>query len=198
MNNVLFSVLLVFVGLIIGIIAMFIINSYKKKHAVSSADKIIDKAQKEASETKKKAIEEAKEEINKLKVETDKEIKEKKEEIKETEKRLLTREENIDRRDQNLQNRENLLDEKEKALLDKQNDIQELEANVEEIRDQQLKLLEEISGYSKEKARELVMKNVEDSMEIEIANYIKDKENEAKEIVDKKSKSMLVESMNKS
>ena len=90
-----------------------------------------------------------------------------------------------------------MLAEKEQNLLDKQNDIQEQEANVEKIREEQLALLEKISGYTKEKARELVMKKVEDSMTLEIASYIKEKEAEAKLEVDKKSKNMLVESMQK-
>ena len=147
--------------------------------------------------SKKDYILEAKEETNNLKIKAEEEIKEKKQELKESENRLLTREENIDRRDQNLQKRENLLDEKEQNLLNKQNDIQEQEANVERIKEEQLALLEKISGYTKEKARELVMKKVEDSMTLEIASYIKEKEAEAKLEVDKKSKSMLVESMQK-
>ena len=68
---------------------------------------------------------------------------------------------------------------------------------MEKIKDDQLKLLEEISGYTKDKARELVMKNVEDAMTLEIASYIKEKEAEAKLEVDKKSKAMLVECMQK-
>ena len=68
---------------------------------------------------------------------------------------------------------------------------------MEKIKEEQLALLEKISGYTKEKARELVMKKVEDSMTLEIASYIKEKESEAKLEVDKKSKSMLVESMQK-
>ena len=68
---------------------------------------------------------------------------------------------------------------------------------MEKLKEEQLKLLESISGYSKEKARDLVMKKVEESMTLEIAAYIKEKEAEAKLEVDKKSKNMLVESMQK-
>mgnify|MGYP004614850725 CR=1 FL=1 len=197
MTDMAFSVLLVLIGLIVGIITMFIVNSIRKNSAMDKADKLLEEAKKDSERIKKDSILEAKNEINELKEKAEEEIKEKKEEVKETEKRLLTREESIDRRDQNIQNRENLLEEKEKKLLDKQKDIQEQEANVEEIKQQQIELLEKISGYSKEKAKELVMKNVEDSMSREIATYIKEKEEEAKLIVDKKSKSMLVESMNR-
>ena len=197
MPSIGFSILLVFIGLIVGIIAMFIFNFTRKNSATHKADKILEQARLDAEKIKKEYIMEAKEAANELKLKNDEDIKEKKLEIKETENRLITREENIDRRDANLQKRESLLDEKEKNLLDKQKDIQEQEANVEKIKEDQLKLLEEISGYTKAKAKELVMKNVEDSMSLEIATYIKEKEAEAKLEVDKKSKSMLVECMQK-
>ena len=197
MTGVISSILLVLVGLIIGIVVMFIINLIRKNGATNKADKILENARIEAEKIKKDYIAEAKVETNELRTKAEEEIKERKQEIKESENRLLTREENIDRRDENLQKRENLLAEKEQNLLDKQNDIQEQEANVEKIREEQLALLEKISGYTKEKARELVMKKVEDSMTLEIASYIKEKEAEAKLEVDKKSKNMLVESMQK-
>ncbi len=197
MENIMSSILLVLVGLIVGIIVMFIFNLIRKNTATNKADKILEKARIEGERIKKDYIAEAKNEANELKIKTDEEIKEKKSEMKESENRLNTREENIERRDQNLQKRENLLDEKEKNILDKQKDIQEQEANVEKIKEEQLKLLESISGYSKEKAKEEVMKKVEDSMTLEIAAYIKEKEAEAKLEVDKKSKNMLVESMQK-
>ena len=197
MNDIIISILLVLVGLIVGIIIMFIANFIRKNSANDKADKIIENARNEADKIKKDYIAEAKSEINELRLKTDEEIKERKQEIKESESRLLAREENMDRRDENLQKREVLLAEKEQTLLDKQNDIQEQEANVERIREEQLAELERISGYTKDKARELVMKKVEDSMTLEIAAYIKEKEAEAKLEVDKKSKSMLVESMQK-
>jgi len=197
MGNVMSSMLLVLIGLIVGIIVMFIANLIRKNSATDKADKILENARIEGEKIKKDYIAEAKEEANELRKKNEEEIKEKKAEIKESENRLNTREENIERRDQNLQKRENLLDEKEKNLLDKQKDIQEQEANVEKLKEEQLKLLESISGYSKEKARELVMKKVEDAMTLEIAAYIKEKEAEAKLEVDKKSKNMLVESMQK-
>ena len=197
MPDILISILLVLAGLIVGIVAMFIVNLIRKNHSGDKADKIIENARTEGDKIKKDMIAEAKNEANEIRIKAEEEAKEKKAEIKDAENRLIAREENMDRRDQNIQKREDLLDEKEKNLLDKQKDIQEQEANVEKIKEDQLKLLEEISGYSKEKARELVMKNVEEKMEVEISNFIKEKEEEAKLTVSNNSKNMLVESMQK-
>lgn len=197
MPSIIISILLVLAGLIVGIVTMFIVNFVRKNSATNKADRILEKARLDGEKLKKEYINEAKDEVRELKSQADEEIKEKKKEIKESEKRLINREENIDRRDSNLQKRETLLDEKEKKLEDKQNDIQEQEANVEKIKEEQLQLLEKISGYSKDKARDLVMKKVEEGMNLEIAAYIKERETEAKLEADKKSRSMIVESMQK-
>ena len=197
MNDILISILLVFVGLIVGIIVMFIINNIRKNKANNSAEKILAEAKEEAEKIKKDTINEAKEEANEIKNRVEEELKEKKSEVKDMEKRLISREESLDKRNENLQNRENLIDEKEKNLQDKQNDIQTEKAKIEEIKTQQLELLEKISGYDTEKARQIVLDKVEESMNKEIAALIKEKEEEAKLIVDKKAKSLLVESMQK-
>ena len=160
-------------------------------------NKIIEKAKKEADKIKRDTILETKEEVHKLKIESDKEIKEKKNEIKESEERLLLRETNIDRRDQTMQNREQMLEERENNLISKQKEIQNEQVKVEEIKNKQIDLLEQISGYSKTEAKDLVLKKVEEMMSLEIASYIKEKESEAKLEADRNAKTMLITCMQK-
>ena len=197
MDNVIFSILLVLVGIFIGIIIMFIVNYIKGINSSKKADLMLEKAKKEADKIKRDYLLEAKEEAHKLKVEVEKEVKEKKNEIKESEERLLVREGNMDRRDQTLQNREQMLEEKENNIINKQREIQKEQEKVEEIKKEQVTLLEKIAGYSKNQARELVLKKVEEMMNLEIASYIKDREAEAKLEVDTKAKTMLVSAMQK-
>ncbi len=195
MNNIVFSILLILIGLFVGIIFMIILNSIKLMNASKKVQSLLDNAKKEADKLKRDSILEAKEENHRLKVELDKETKEKKQEIKDSEERLLAREESMDRRDQTLQNREQMLEDKENNLILKQKEIQEKQMELEETKDEQIKLLEKIAGYSKKEARELIMKKVEDMMNLEITSYIKDREAEAKLQADKSSKEMLVGAM---
>ena len=197
MNDMAFSILLVLIGLFVGVIGMLIINYIRGNLLSKKAEVMMEKAKKEADKIKREYLFEAKEESHKLKNEVDKEIKEKKAELKESEQRLLTREDNIDRRDQTLQNREQMLEEKENNIINKQKELQKEQVEVEEIKKQQIDLLDKIAGYSKNQARELVLKKVEEMMNLEIAAYIKDREAEAKLEVDKKAKGMLVSSMQK-
>ena len=195
MNNIVFSILLILIGLFVGIIFMIILNSIRLMNACKKVQNLIDNAKKEADKLKRDSILEAKEENHRLKVELDKETKEKKQEIKDSEERLLAREESMDRRDQTLQNREQMLEDKENNLILKQKEIQDKQMELEETKNEQLKLLEKIAGYTKKQARELIMKKVEDMMNLEITSYIKDREAEAKLRADKSSKEMLVSTM---
>ena len=197
MENIVLFILFGILGLFVGIILMIILSYVKASRASKKAEAIIEKATKEADKIKRDYLLDAKEEAHKIKVETEQEIKDKKAEMKESEDRLIQRENNIDKRDQTLQNRELMLEERENNLVNKQREIQKEQDKVEEIKKQQVELLEKIAGYSKNEAQDLVMKKVEEMMNLEIAAYIKDRETEAKLEVDKKAKSLLVTSMQK-
>ena len=197
MNATLTSIVLFFVGLVIGIVLIIIINFLKNKTKEHKAIDIVEKAKKDAEKVKRDSILETKEEIHKLKLDADKELKEKKLEIKEAEDRLLQRENNIDRRDVTIQNREDAVIERENNLLEKQKKVQDKEREMEEIKKEQLEKLEEIAKFSKEKAHDLIMKRVEETMNKEIATYVKERESEAKLESDNMAKEMIVSSMQK-
>ena len=197
MNVTTTSIVLFFVGIIIGIVLILVINFLKNKANEKKATDIVEKAKKEAEKAKRDSILETKEELHKLKLENEKEIKEKKLEIKEAEARLLQRENNIDRRDVTIQNREDAVIERENNLLEKQKKVQDKEREMEEIKKEQLEKLEEIAKFSKEKAHDLIMKRVEETMNKEIATYIKERESEAKLESDNIAKEMIICSMQK-
>ena len=191
------SILLVVIGLVVGFVINLILNSLRESNANKKAENIIEKAKKEADKVKRDQVLETKEEIHKMKLDYEKELKEKKKELKESEDRLIVREQSIDKRDELYQKRESTLDERENKLFEKQKEIQDEQVKVEEIKQQQLDLLEKISGITKDKAKEMVMTKVREAMSMEIAAYIKERENEAKLEVDKKAKNLLVSSMQK-
>ncbi len=197
MNDVIFSIMLVLIGLFVGIILITVVNYIRDISISKKAEKLLENAKKEAEKIKRDNILESKEEAHRLKLELEKEMKEKKSEIKEAEERLLTREANMDRRDLTLQNREEMLEDKENNLINKQKEVQKEQAEVERIKQEQVELLEKIAGYSKAEAKDLVLKKVEEMMNLEIASYIKDRESEAKLEADKKAKTLLVSCMQK-
>ncbi len=197
MDEMLLSILLIIFGLVCGFGLTFLVAYIREGTTSKKIDKMLSDAEKNADKIKRDAVMEAKEKSYQLKLEVDKDIKEKKSELKDSENKLLQRESSLDKRDELCQRRESTLDEREEKLIQRQKNIQEQEAKVEEIKKQQISLLEEISGYSKEKAHDLIMKNVKESMSREIAIYISEQENDAKMTADKKAQEMIVSSMQK-
>ena len=197
MEGIIVSILSSVIGLGVGAVSVIIYSNKKEKGASKKAEEILEKAKKDAEKAKRDSILELKEESHKLKLETDKEIRERKQEINELEDRLLQREKNIDKRDEILQNRDKMLEERDNALVLKQKEIQKAEEEMEELKKREMELLESISGFSKEKARDLIMKRVENDLEVEITSMVKEREIEAKLEVDKKAKDMLVMTMQK-
>ncbi len=197
MNDYIFSILLVMLGLLIGLFIAFVINSIRVSVASKKVASLMANAKKDIEKMKRDAALEQKEEAHKLKMDLDKEIREKKEEIKESENRLLQREASIDKRDELCQKREASLDEREDRLSLKNSEIQNEKSKVDEIKKQQLDLLEKISGFSKEKAKEMVMSQVKENMSKEIAEFVRESENEAKLTADRTARELIVTSMQK-
>lgn len=195
MNYNVNSILLILVGLIVGAVVVVIINKIKKSAAQNEANKLIENARKEAERIKRDNVLELKEESYKLKKQTDEEIREKKKELNELNDRIDNRERSLDKRDELINDREKTLDQKDKNLLEREKEIQEKDAKMEKILKEQVELLERISGFSKEKAKTLVMEKVENEMSKEIAEYLKSREDEAKLEADRKAKEYLINSM---
>ena len=195
MNQIFPSITLILLGLFIGVLVVIALNNLKATRTGKKIEQLLEQAKKDAEKLKRDYILDAKEEAHKIKIDTDKEVKEKKAEVKESEERLLQRENSMDRRDQTLQNREKMLEEKEENLLTKQKEIQDEMSKVEDIKKEQIEQLEKIAGFSKNQARDMVLKKVEDMMSLEIASMIKDRETEAKLEADKKAKGIILSAM---
>ena len=195
MNNILMFVLLTLIGIVLGAGLMALVNAIRGNSLSKKREEMLTETKKEADKIKRDSILETKEEIHKLKMETEKELREKKDEIKESENRLTQRESNMDKRDLMFQKREEALDERESKIASRQTAILAEQAKVDEIKQEQIKVLQDLSGISKEEARKRVMDKVKESMDLEIASYIKERENETKLECDKKAREMLVLSM---
>ncbi len=191
------SILFLIIGLIVGVGGALAIVIFTGFGAGKKAEKVIAEAKKEAERHKRDTLLELKEESHKLKIETDKEIKERKSELINNESRLLDREKSLDKREELLQKRDNALEERNNNLSLMQAKIQEKEAKMDEMLKSEMEKLENISKFSKEKAREMILERVEADMAKEISNLIKEREAEAMLESDKKAKSLLVETMQK-
>ena len=194
-NIILISILALVVGILVGGAIVWIVFSIKTSRAMSKADKFIEEAKKEAERNKRDTLLELKQESYRLKQETEDKKKEKKAELLQSEDRILQRENNLDKREEMLQNRDNNLQEKENDLLVKQKNLQDKEEKMDMLLKEEVAKLEQISKFSKEKARAAILERVEADMELEITNYIKEEEAKAKLEAHEIAKQLIVNSM---
>ncbi len=186
--KVLYAVLGAVCGIVIGIIVGIILRKKIAEKQIGSAEeqakKLLEDAIKAAETKRKESILEAKEEILAARNEHEAEVKERRAELSRQELRLNNREENLDKK-------LDAIEKKDETLTKKIKETEELNLKISQARDEQLKLLEKISGYSMEEARALLIKNLEDEVKYEQAQKLLELEAEFKEEADKKAKNII-------
>ena len=78
-----------------------------------------------------------------------------------------------------------------KKLDEKKEQLEQLNSKAEEVLKQQEEKLMEISGLSVDEARDIIMTRVRENLSDEIATYIRDEEERAKNEVQNRSKQLL-------
>ena len=172
------------VGVIIGIVIRKRIAEKQIGSAEAQAKKLLEDAIKAAETKRKEYMLEAKEEILAARNEHEREVKERRAELTRQETRLATKEENLDKK-------VDALEKKEEALAKKVKEVEELKERTQSLHEQQLKLLEKISGYSAEEARALLIKNLEDDVKHEQAIKLAELTEQFKEEADSKAKNII-------
>ena len=184
-------------GLLVGAAIIFFIPLFKKQRDQNKGGKIIREAEIKAEHIIKNAQLDGKQAINEMKIEADKEIKERKLEISAQENRLSQREQGIDRRDAALIQKETSLEEKNETLNRRLKDVDKKEATLQEKIDSIISELEKVAQMSTQEAKDELFKRVESKVSREIASYIKNKEEEAKDTAVAKAQEMLALAMAK-
>ena len=178
------AVIALLIGFLVGI-------QYRKKVAekeISSAEdearRIINEAIKSSESKKREALLEAKEEILRNRAEYEKEVKERRADLQKQERRLQQKEENIDRKTDAIEKKEEALAEKHEALLREQDEIKLIKRS-------QTEMLERISGFTAEQAKDYLIRQVESEVTHETAMKIKEIEARAKDEADQRAREIV-------
>ncbi len=152
--------------------------------AEAEAKRIVSEAIMTADSKKKEVILEGKDEILKYRTEAEREINERRKDVQRQENRLQQREESIDKRLDNLEKKESNLENKEKQL-------QESLEEVEKIKKNQFEVLEQLSGFTVEQAKDYLLKSLENELIHEKALKINEYNQQLKDDCDAKAREML-------
>ena len=180
------------IGLVVGVVIGVLVGiAYRKKVAereISSAEeeakRIINESIKSAESKKREALLEAKEEIHKNRTEYEREVKERRAELNKQERRLQQKEENLDRKTDALEKKTDTLNRK-LAEADEQAE------EIKKVKQAQMDMLEKISGYTVEEAKQYLISNVETEVTHEMAVKIKEIEAQYKDEADNKAREIV-------
>ena len=165
--------------------------SYRKKVSekeISSAEeearRIINEAIKSSESKKREALLEAKEEILRARSEYEKEEKSRRADLQKQERRLQQKEESLDRKTENIER-------KEEALVQKHAQADQEQEEIQGIKRAQTEMLERISGFTAEEAKNYLIAQVESQVTHEAAMKIKEIEQRAKEESDQRAREIV-------
>lgn len=183
----------------ISILFGYLWRKYVGERTIKSAEKrakeIIQEAEDIALKKKREIDIEAKELIYKLRSDFEKETKNKRKELQFQEKRLQQKELAIERKAEIIEIKEEELSKKEKELQKKAEEIKNKEMEYERLIEEEKRKLEKISGISREEAKNLLLKLMEEEARKEGIKLQQKIENEARENAEKKAREILLTTM---
>ena len=184
------------IGLVVGGAVWFPLGiRYRKQVSekeISSAEeegtRIINEAIKSAEAKKREAMVEAKEEILKSRSEYEREEKARRADLQRQENRLQQKEENLDRKTEAIERKEESLAQKH-AAIDRENE------EIKTIKRSQTEMLERISGFTADEAKQYLIDQVESEVIHETAVKIKEVESRMKEECEARAREVVAQAI---
>lgn len=178
-------------AVVLGVIGFFGGSAFRSKAdktavgtAKDEARKILNDAIKNAEAKKKELLVEAKDEVFQLRQETERDLRERRSDVQRSENRLLQKEEALDKKIENLEAKEEKL-----ALKAKEIDTKIEECEV--IKRSQIEMLEKISGFTKQQAKDHLLSLLDGELNHEKAVKILEYERQTKEDSEKLAREII-------
>ena len=179
-------------GLAIAIVLGFFIGFFYRKYVIDSklssaeqkANLLLSNAKKEAQTIKKELLLEGKEEIQNLKKGVEEETKKQRFELKRMENRLMSREDSIERKN-------HYLEKKEQTLNQKKEELESKNKKLDEALNKEILKLEAIAELTKEEAKAILIKRIEEEARYESVKEIRNIEAKLKEDADAMAKKII-------
>ncbi|MCA6079467.1 MAG: ribonuclease Y [Endomicrobium sp.] len=191
MENVMVIVITAFVALAVGYILRFIYARLDVRSAERTSERIVEEAKLIAETKSKEIILDARLAIDGERKEFEHKIKERKQAVQNTENRLNQREENLDRKIDAIDRREKSLSSKERDIFSKEQHLSVRFAEIDKMKEEQKKILEKISGMTREEAKKNLISEMEKDAKQYASVLAQRLEQETRENADKKSKEIL-------
>jgi ribonuclease Y len=175
-------------GILIGWIIRLIYGRYRLSSVEQQALRVKEKAVLNAENEKKIILLQAQEQIAKEKSRNDRDYRERRTEIQKLEKRVIQKEDNLEKKLAEIEKKQSQLGQKNKDLEDKKTKLAEKESLL-------IQELERVSGFSHEEAKNMIIDKMVNEATHDARTVIQKIEQEAQFNADKKSREILVTTM---
>ena len=101
----------------------------------------------------------------------------------------------VRRQEELITHKSGALEEREKLLADSEKRLQQLRTDLDRIKTEQLEKLEQIGRLTRDEAKTLVLKTIQEKMQAEVAKIIREAQETAHEEAERKSREILVDAM---
>ena len=173
----------------------YVVRKYTAKIKVRKAEEraktIINESKVEAERRKRESLLEAKDLTLQMRQELEAETKERRKELLVMEKRLMQKEENVDRKVELLENKEKDLRRIEAGLQEKASEADKKRGELEALVQEEKERLEKISGLSREQAKAMLIKKMEEEARNEAALTVKRVQEETRDKADKEARKII-------
>ena len=176
------------IGAVIGFLYRKSVSEKKISSAEEESLRIVNEAIRTAESKKKEALLEAKEEILKSRTDYEKEEKSRRADLQRQENRLQQKEENLDRKLETIEKKEESLAQKHAAMEKEQEEIHT-------IKQSQTAMLEKISGFTADEAKDYLIQQVESEVTHETALKIKEVESRMKEECETRAREVVAQAI---
>ena len=197
LEPVVFVLILVAAALVAGALGVFIGITIRKNTAEKEiggaeeeARRIVSDAIKNAEAKKKELVLEGKEEVHRFRNESEKEIADRRREVQRQERRIQQKEETLDRKLDNVEKKE---EKAAKKIKEADKKLEEIEA----LKKSQFEMLEKISGYTAEQAKNHLLSQLENELTHEKSVKIMEYQEQLKEEADEKARNIISLSIQK-
>ena len=191
MEVTLLVIAIVFGVLALAVTVLFFLFRARDKKAKKGAEDILKEAKIKAEHLVKGAQLDAKQAAFEIRQQAENEARSRRAEVAAEEQKLSLRQDAFETRENALLEKERVLEDKKARLDDSIESYKKRSAELDEKIDDILKELEKVAGMSTAEAHDEIMARVESKMSMEIAAYIKNAEDEARETAQAKAIDLL-------
>jgi ribonucrease Y len=185
------SLLGVLAGAAAGVGGLYFYQSAKSKTARGLAEEILSDARREADALVKESDLRAKEEILRRREVIEREAEEARKSVRDAERRMEKREDLLDQKLDLINKKEREVESVQRFLADRQEEVSRKGTEVKALLVEQRDLLHRLANLSREDARELLLRRVEEELAHEVGGLILKHEQHLKETCQQKAREIL-------